>query len=662
MPSSRTRRATLASPLAALLFVLPPATAQLSDLGADILYDGVTPAGTTEDFDAFGGTVAVGDFDHDGYADLAVGVPGETVSGQAEAGAVHVYYGWAGGILLDGDQVFTQASLGIAGTPEAGDHFGAALAVGDFDSNGVDDLIIGVPDEDLGSVADAGMVLVLFGRAGVPLSGEVSTFEDNPCPESGDRYGFSLALGRTSTVAYVAIGTPGRTVDLFHDDAGSVEFLRCTIPDCAILVTVGCFTVNQNSFFLDLGDIADDAESGDQFGWSVATGDFNADGEDDLAIGVPFEDVGATADAGAVHVLYGDGDFFRLDNDQFWHQSVAGIVDVAEAGDRFGGSLAAGHFDGSPAEDLAIGVAGESTASAPEAGGVHVLYGGVAGLTETGDQFFLEDTLGAGGSENGDHFGAALARGDFDGDGADDLAAGVPDENYTGIPNGGRLKVLYGTSPTGLTVTGHQSFDQDLPSGMPDFRESNDFFAAALASGDFDGNGFDDLAIGIPGEDVDTGGIDEGMATILYAVDPATGALSTVRFAGATASFPEEPGNRILFLVREGSGVLSATVDRVLVGGTATAGVDFAYTPSTESWSIGELGLELFSVSILGDTLDEPDETIVLALVDPSAGLAIASPATLTITIVDDDLPAPIFEDGFESGTTGNWSATIGGV
>ena len=73
-----------------------------------------------------------GDFNGDGVADLAVGVPGEDVDGIQDAGAVNVLYGSATGITATGDQLFTQATPGVPGAAEAGDRFGSAVAAGDF--------------------------------------------------------------------------------------------------------------------------------------------------------------------------------------------------------------------------------------------------------------------------------------------------------------------------------------------------------------------------------------------------------------------------------------------------------------------------------------------------------------------------------------------------
>ena len=85
--------------------------------------------------------------------------------------------------------------------------------------------------------------------------------------------------------------------------------------------------------------------------------DFNGDGFDDLAVGVPGEDIGTINSAGAVNVIYGSSGGLSCGGNQFWHQDSSGILDTAEASDQFGDALAAGDFNGDGFDDdLAVGV------------------------------------------------------------------------------------------------------------------------------------------------------------------------------------------------------------------------------------------------------------------------------------------------------------------
>lgn len=144
-----------------------------------------------------------------------------------------------------------------------------------------------------------------------------------------------------------------------------------------------------------------------------------------------------------------------------------------------------------------------------------MLYGSQIGLTTISSQVWHQDKPNvAGSAEAGDHFGSALAMGDFDGDGYGDLAIGVPDDDVHGVADVGGVNVLHG-SADGLTAIALQAF-LTLPGDMGD--HAGDRLGAALVALDvFDTGSFAsdgpagghpdgaDLAIGIPGLGVQGG-------------------------------------------------------------------------------------------------------------------------------------------------------------
>jgi hypothetical protein len=245
--------------------------------------------------------VAAGDFNGDGKADLAIGAPFEDLAAISDAGVVHVLYGRGVGLSATNDDIWHQNSPGILDDPEFSDHFGRALAAGDFNGDDIDDLAIGV-DEDGG----IGGVHVLYGR-------------DN--------------------------GLNSLNNQLWRQESTGGDALT------------------------------------DGYGSSLAVGDFNNDGFDDLAIGEPRDDFGTTSDAGSVTIIYGSLEGLENNNAQLFNQFVAGVADSAEASDGFGTSLAAGDFDGDGRDDLAIGVPFEDFGTFVNPGAAHVLYGAPGGLT-----------------------------------------------------------------------------------------------------------------------------------------------------------------------------------------------------------------------------------------------------------------------------------------
>ncbi len=617
-----------------LLWAATPVRAQLTDLGAKVLTECAAP-GDCLQFEGFASALAAGDFDNDGFADLAVGVPGETVGGDQNAGSIHVYYGSPAGLTSAGEQIFDQDSPGIGGGAEPGDFFGAALAVGDFDLDGFDDLAIGVRGEDLSNLENVGTVAVLFGSAtGLVATGSLFISQNTLPPgssesdEAGDSFGSALA---TSPDGGLAVGVPGESFFLPNEThAGLVQLLNTSGPGSP-LDSAG---EREQNDFLDECGLFDGNELNEFWGQALVFGRFGSSSAS-LVVGGFTEGFAGLNNAGRITVMFGDtlGCF---------DQNTAGVLESAEDGDFFGAALATGDFDDDGFGDLAIGVPGEDFVETGDgrAGAVQVLFGSSSGLTVAGDVLFAQDNfpLGQGNLDLDDHFGDALVSGDFDGDGVDDLAIGVPDEDIGAAPgqgvDAGTIHARYG-SPAGFVDAFDQTFNSDFPASMPDSANADDAFGAALAAGDFDGNGTDDLAVGMPGEGLGSQAL-AGATTVLYGLDRAIDAFGTVRFSSAL-TVPELPGNRIVLLIREGGAVLPASVSHSRTGGSATPDTDFNYTPGVESWRAGDLGPELTAVQILGDTLDENNETIVLALSNPSAGLAIGSPSTLTLTIVDDD-------------------------
>ncbi|WP_263168568.1 FG-GAP-like repeat-containing protein [Streptomyces sp. SCSIO ZS0520] len=415
---------------------------------------------------------AASDFNGDGYADLAVGVPDGTVDGRAKAGYVNLVWGGPKGVGAHGSLRVTQSTSDLPGTPEAGDRFGASVALVDLNGDGIAELLAGAPGEDItGRGTDAGTVLALGGS------------------KSGPGPGSTVLTGPSASAAY---GRSVAAADLTGD--GNKEIVIGGTDKVVARVAQGEDSMVTTVVAEPMGGRAP----------VLATGDFDSDGTADLA--VAYWTAGEPFTQSHVRLWTWDAEQSAMAN--FWNTDNAGVT-----------ALAAGDFDGDGHEDLALGecreIADENIDDpcGPEelarGGGIHLHYGSPAsGSFGSRTQTLNQDTAGVpGAAEDGDRFGAALAVADVDRDGRDDLIAGAPGEAIGTEAGAGAAWLLRGGAQglldSGGTATS-VAWNQDT-AGVPGTAEAGDTFGAAVAAGDHNADGVPDLTVGSPGENASLG-------------------------------------------------------------------------------------------------------------------------------------------------------------
>ena len=214
--------------------------------------------------------------------------------------------------------------------------------------------------------------------------------------------------------------------------------------------------------------VQDNPEAGDQFGAVLAARDFNNDPFEDLAVGAPGENVGATTDAGAVNVFFGSAAGLTT--------SQTMLQDNPETGDRFGATLIVGFFDAGDV-DLVVGAPGENVGATVDAGVANLFSNTTGTLPGVSSQTLLQDNV-----EAGDRFGAALTAGTFTSEPFSDLVVGAPGENVGATVDAGAANFFANTTGVLPGVSG--------PALLQDNPEAGDRFGAALTAGPFTSEGF----------------------------------------------------------------------------------------------------------------------------------------------------------------------------
>lgn len=384
--------------------------------------DGIEPD------DYFGKALAWGDFNGDGAADLVMGAPYEDLT-TPDVGAIHVYYDKP--FIA---QFFTLQSPGLCGSaPDCATgtgNFGRSLAAGDFNRDGVDDLAVGAQS------SDGGRVYILYGQAGVGLQMSLSHFlnleRTGMIVQSNANFGSALAAGDLDCDGDedLAIGVPYMNLPN-ATEAGAVVVAYAGgsfgLWDRADSWTQNGGATSSGS----LGDIQDVPEGGDHFGAALAIGNFNGDtilnrACNDLAVGVPKEDVGTQTNAGAIQIIKGSSAGLKASGNQLFHQDVRDMEGTAEANDLFGAALAASNIGSDAVDDLIVGVPGEDS----NVGAIQLMLGQQdVGLTDAFNKILMQSSSGVPGTDEsdplfgGDQFGIAVGAVPFA-----DVLVGVPNE------------------------------------------------------------------------------------------------------------------------------------------------------------------------------------------------------------------------------------------
>ncbi|MFH8775459.1 VCBS repeat-containing protein [Streptomyces sp. NPDC017958] len=425
----------------------------------------------------------------------------------------------------------------------------------DFNGDGYRDLVTAAPSATVGGKARAGAVVVNYGsKSGISASRHTVITQNTAgipgTAETNDEFGAALASGDLNRDGYadLVVGTPDE-----NDGAGT-----------AVVVWGG-----KNGLSGAWTVPGPGSSAHDEYGLTLAVGDFTGDGRADLAVGSLGKDVwilkggftkaaGAASrfvlrtelEAGVIHGAQGlaaadvNGDHVddlvisgtderTYDDGQLVYTGSADPVTplslqafVPSGAWR---TAAVGDLNGDGYDDVVAATAPGSV-SADDGGSVRAYLGSASGLRTTPQATITQNSPGVPGTdEPEDWFGHSLSVGDVNGDGYADVAVGAIYEAIGPDWQTGAVTVLRG-SAAGLTGTGAQSFSQDT-AGVPGTAEDNDFFGSAVRLSDLNGDGKADLSVGAHGENDSDG-----------ALWSLRGSASGIRTTGAVSFGPAATG------------------------------------------------------------------------------------------------------------------------
>ena len=478
-----------------------------------------------------GSSVAIGDVNGDGFADVIVGAPGVAFNylGGPDYSA-YVIFGHGADDVPVPPAVATSDNFDLSavfhvefGAGYSGDTQGgyAVSYAGDFNGDGVGDFMVSAPHED----GQQGATYVVFGKAGLSDANPTGAIRIEGGETSGrgdgDLSGYSVAaVGDVNGDGFddVLISSPRAAAD--GRSASGVSYV---VYGNASGANIDLANFNASEGFRIIGASFNDGQS------VTAAGDVNGDGRMDFLIGDPFINPNGAAMAGSTYLVYGsdsgaDVDLANLTPGQ-------GVRFDGEFEGQTGFSVsAAGDINGDGLADVVIGAPAHFATGG--AGSAYVIFGKAGGLSNVdpahlapGDGFRIH------GAAAGDEAGYSVASaGDFNGDGFDDLIIGAPGADPNGQTDAGSAYVIFGkASGFGDIDLAHlnpaDGFRIDGAPVVQPFDHSTHLGASVAGAGDINGDGYSDIVVGAP-----DGSFTQGSAYVIYG--EASGAVNKTGTAG----------------------------------------------------------------------------------------------------------------------------------
>jgi len=450
--------------------------------------------------DFSGGPVAsAGDVDGDGIDDLILGANGVAVGANENAGAAYVVFGKSTAFSnatnlgsLTGDDGFRLSGI------DAGDSAGSWVdSAGDFNGDGLADMIVGAPNAGNGGEAYVVLGQTTGFSADVNLGALTGANGFRVNAEAGDSFGTSVrGVGDVNgdRIDDVFIGAPSG-----NGGTGTGYVMFGSVSGFGAIHNIGgADGLNGNNGFR-LDGISD----GDETGFSVAAaGDFNGDGLADLVLGASGADPGGASGAGAAYLVFGSSDGYGGRLDLAALDGTNGFrLDGIDASDGTGRSVSGiGDFNADGFDDVLVGGFRGDPDGVSNAGESYLIFGTDDPLAPfiNLDEINGLNGLRIDGASAEDASGRAVqGGGDLNGDGFADLIIGAAEADPGSRDRAGEAHVLFGYDVASEATEIGTAVDETL-NGTP----FGDILIGGRGNDTLIGGFGADVLIGAEGDDV----------------------------------------------------------------------------------------------------------------------------------------------------------------
>ncbi len=374
-----------------------------------------------------------------------------------------------------------------------------SLAHGDFNGDGIDDILVGAPKASGSDNArnNAGEAYVILGSSDVGGTVDIAEGQQDFTvigTEAGDNLGFVVASGDVNGDGIDDILVGARFAGGL---AGGIESGLINIGEAYVIFGSPDLSGTVDTALGEQDVTVRGAKASGYLGYALAAGDVNGDGVDDIILAAPGADGpdDARSGAGEAYVVLGSPELTgTIDVGQDQHD----LTILGAKGEDFLANFAAsGDVNGDGIDDILLGT---HMADGPDGqradGGVAYVIFGSSELKGTVDLADDEGFLSIWGADASDWLGFVLAAADVDGDGVDDILVSARNADGLGNSrnNAGEVYVIFGSAelPNNIDIA-EQTQDVTIIGSDPNY-----LFGHSLASGDVNGDGLADLLVGAP--------------------------------------------------------------------------------------------------------------------------------------------------------------------